>query len=73
MNEAAEKVKECPQCRGPLKEVRQPSNSMLNRDQWESSIAGNWYCDKCPSNDRGNAPLCYWWTRELPDAPNFQI
>jgi hypothetical protein len=63
----------CPQCRGPLVEVRQSSDSPLNSYQWRSQIAGEWYCTKCPSNDRGNQPLCYWWTHELPWPHDFQI
>lgn len=41
---------------------------MLNRDQWESMIAGNWYCEACPSNGRGRTGLCYWWDHEVTDG-----
>jgi hypothetical protein len=55
----------CPQCGSALHEVRYPSDSYLNRYQWESQIAGNWYCDKCPSNGRGHQPYAYFWDREV--------
>jgi uncharacterized protein YbaR (Trm112 family) len=63
----------CPQCRGPLEEVCQSPNSPLNRYQFDSCKAGDYYCDRCPGNDRGQQPLCYWWERELPFAHDFQI
>jgi hypothetical protein len=59
----------CPQCHGPLVEIRYPADSYLNRDQWESQIAGNWLCEKCPDNGRANNKKCYWWTREVFPAP----
>ena len=56
----------CPQCGGVLLSVSYPEGcTALNRDQWESTIAGNWYCEKCPSNNRGTAGVCYWWDREV--------
>ncbi len=60
----------CPQCHGPLVEIRYPSDSYLNRDQWESQLAGNWLCEKCPDNGRAKNKKCYWWTREvIPASP----
>lgn len=49
--------------------VVQSANSMLNRWQWAASIAGEWYCETCPSNARGKTWCCYWWTHELEDVP----
>jgi len=61
-----EKTFVCPQCVGPLVEVVQSSNSMLNAEQFESQKAGDYYCPTCPDNDRGKDNKCYWWLRELP-------
>ncbi len=58
----------CPQCGGPLVRIRQPDNSPLNHYQWLSSVAGDYYCPTCPTNNRGNSPWCYWWRHELPKA-----
>lgn len=55
----------CPQCGKPLTEIRYPSGCMLNRDQWESEIAGNWSCESCPDNGRGKDKKCYFWDHEL--------
>jgi len=55
----------CPTCKNPLKKLRYPINSYLNRDQWELVRAGDFYCNICPSNGRGNKPLCYWWKHEV--------
>jgi len=54
----------CPQCGTDLLEVKQ-SNGMLNDEQFDAVKAGDWYCTKCPSNDRGKTTLCYWWQREV--------
>jgi DNA modification methylase/superfamily II DNA or RNA helicase len=54
----------CPVCKSPLKMVTQPSDSPLNRDQWESQIAGNWFCD-CHNNHRGNKPYAFFWDSEF--------
>lgn len=55
----------CPGCRKPLHEVRQSSGSMLNSDQFDAVRAGDWYCDACPSNGRGNTAYAYFWNSEL--------
>ena len=55
----------CPQCGNPLGEVRYSRDSMLNRDQWESQIAGNWFCNHCPDNGRGSSGKAYFWDREV--------
>ena len=55
----------CPQCSQPLNEVRYPSDCMLNRDQWEPQIAGNWYCTHCEDNGRGNTGYAYFWDSEV--------
>jgi hypothetical protein len=41
---------------------------MLNDDQFDAVRAGDWYCVKCPSNNRGNTPFRYWWDSELTQA-----
>lgn len=64
------KQQKCPQCGGPIVAVRQSPNSPLNSDQFDASKAGDYYCETCPSNDRGQKPLCYWRERELPDVVN---
>jgi hypothetical protein len=38
---------------------------MLNDDQFDAIRAGDWYCNTCPSNGRGNTPYRYFWNREL--------
>lgn len=55
----------CPTCGTPLNEVRYNSDSMLNRDQWESQIAGNWFCRTCPGNGRGSSGYAYYWDHEV--------
>jgi hypothetical protein len=56
----------CPQCGKPLEEVRYPSDSMLNRDQWESVRAGDWWCKSCPYNGRAkNLIGAYFWDSEV--------
>lgn len=65
--------RKCPQCGGPLRKVRQSPTSPLNRDQFDARKAGDYYCETCPDNDRGNSKLCYWWEDELPAVHDFQI
>ncbi len=55
----------CPQCKGDLQRVSYPNNCMLNYDQWEATIAGNWCCETCPDNGRAKSGKCYWWDEEL--------
>jgi len=55
---------DCPMCSQPLTEIRYPSDSMLNRDQWESQQAGDLFCT-CHNNHRGNKPYAYFWKSEL--------
>lgn len=57
----------CPKCGGPLEEIKYPSNSPLNRDQWESQLAGNLFCT-CHNNHKGNKPYAYFWKSELSEA-----
>lgn len=55
----------CPRCGRSLEKVSyRPGAGSLNRDQWESSRAGDWWCEACPDNGRGNAGA-YYWDREL--------
>lgn len=60
----------CPQCGGSVEKVRYPSDSMLNEYQWDSVRAGDWYCQKCPPNNRSNTKLCYWWDDEVTKYPS---
>ena len=55
----------CPTCGKPLTEVRYDSGSMLNRDQFDSIRAGDYFCASCPDNGRGKSGLCYWWKHEV--------
>lgn len=63
----------CPLCGGRLERVEQSPHSMLNKHQFDAVKAGDWYCRVCPSNDRGQKPLCYWWDSELPEPHDYQI
>jgi len=54
----------CPLCKKPLEPVRQSPYSPLNRDQFDASKAGDWFC-QCSDNGRGNAPYAYFWDREV--------
>lgn len=56
----------CPNCNTDLIKVCYPSDSMLNRDQWESQRAGDYYCPNCPDNGRGKSGHCYFWNKEIP-------
>jgi hypothetical protein len=58
----------CPKCGLPLKEVRYPSDSYFNRDQWESQRAGDWYCDKCPS-EVARSGYSYFWEADFKNKP----
>lgn len=55
---------QCPQCGSPLTEVPRRSN-WLNADQYAASKAGDWFCESCPDNGRGNSGLCYFWDSEI--------
>lgn len=63
----------CPQCGGPLVRVRQSSGSVWSGDQFDANRAGDYFCEKCPDNQRGKSGLCYWWDRELPAVEDWQI
>lgn len=54
---------DCPQCGKPLNRV--PGSSWMNDDQYEAVKAGDWFCETCPDNGRGNSGLCYWWHQEV--------
>lgn len=49
----------CPLCGKPLKPVRFPGG-YLNREQWESVRAGDWYCDNCPSEVTKSGHSYFW-------------
>lgn len=55
----------CPTCGNPLRRVTKSAMSPLNYDQFDSVRAGDWYCETCPSNNRGNTNFKYFWNREL--------
>ena len=57
----------CPKCQQPLQELRYPSDSPLNRDQWESQIPGDLFCT-CHNNHKGNKPYAYFWRSEVSGA-----
>jgi hypothetical protein len=63
----------CPKCHEPLREIRYPSDSMLNRDQWKSQLPGDLFCT-CHNNHKGNKPYAYFWKHELAAHPaNAQV
>ena len=53
----------CPTCGGQLERV--PRSTNMNSDQWDAVKAGDWFCETCPDNDRGQTGLCYWFNSEL--------
>lgn len=62
----------CPSCGKPLQKVERSPSSPLNQEQFDAAKAGDFFCDTCPSNERGNARFRYYWKRELPcDHPEF--
>ena len=63
----------CPQCGTKLTPVEQSPLSSLNADQFDAVKAGDYFCPRCPSNHRGIAPHCYWWTNELPEVHEYTI
>ena len=54
----------CPQCQGPLSKVTYPPGSMLNREQFDSQRAGDFYCTTCPG-DEAYTGHKYWWKSDL--------
>lgn len=60
----------CPQCGGTLQRV--PGSNWLNSDQYAAVKAGDWFCETCPDNGRGQSGLCYWWDSEI-DAHERQL
>lgn len=55
----------CLHCGKLLTEIRYPTGSPFNRDQWDSMRAGDWVCESCPGNERGQSGMCYFWAHEL--------
>jgi hypothetical protein len=53
----------CPDCGKALQPVRY-EGGYLNRDQWESVRAGDWFCDACKGT-RSRSGYRYFWNREL--------
>lgn len=39
----------------------------MNDYQYSSVKAGDWFCEVCPDNGRGQSGLCYWWNKEIED------
>lgn len=56
-------MKTCPQCNAELKRV--PRSNWLNDEQYEAVKAGDWFCETCPDNWRGQSGLCYFWDSEI--------
>lgn len=54
----------CPTCRGPLEAVRYEQGSMINREQFDSIRAGDWYCTACPGTE-AKSGYKYWWDKDL--------
>lgn len=54
----------CPECGEDLRTVEYPANCPLNRDQWESQLAGNLYCT-CHNNHTANKPYAYFWRSQF--------
>lgn len=63
--------KKCPQCGENLIKVLMNTNCPLNEEQFDSVRAGDYYCPKCPDNNRGRGKMCYWWKSEL-SCPDCQ-
>jgi hypothetical protein len=64
----------CPVCGGPLERVTY-SVGYLNRDQWESTRAGDWCCESCPetvgSAGRARTGYAYFWDRDVVTPERF--
>ncbi len=57
----------CPLCRGPLIDLqKKPAEVLGTQETWDNEKAGDYACDSCPPNFRGNNPRCYFWEKELP-------
>lgn len=60
-------TKRCPSCGGSLKIVEQ-TRFFLNSEQWDSTKAGDYYCDKCPESagkaGKSKAGYAYFWERQ---------
>ncbi len=54
----------CPQCGGRLESVDYPADSILNRDQFDSCRAGDWYCTNCKGTE-AKSGYKYWWDKDL--------
>lgn len=61
-----EPMPNCPECGNPLQKVRN-TGGWMNDDQFDAVKAGDWFCE-CHNNGRGNAPLAYYWNREVSHA-----
>jgi hypothetical protein len=62
----------CPGCGKKLQLVTQGPNSMLNKDQFDSVKAGDFYCETCPLRPGkviANSGYAYYWSNELRDLP----
>lgn len=57
----------CPVCGGALQEVRYPEGSMLNREQFDSVRAGDYFCKACKGTE-AKSGYKYWWKRDLETA-----
>ncbi len=55
----------CPGCTRPLHPVMYDTSGMLNRDQWASQIAGQWYCKHCQGTRSKHTTYRYFWQSEI--------
>jgi hypothetical protein len=58
----------CPQCGERLKVPPRPY--YLNREQWEATRAGDYYCERCPPRPgrEASSGYCYWLDHEVEEA-----
>lgn len=63
-------MKRCPSCGGLLKPV--PPSNWMNAEQWDAVKAGDYFCERCPSNDRGRGRFAYFWASEIEDSDRVQ-
>ncbi len=59
-----EKNYNCPDCNNKLEKVIQSENSPLNKEQFDSVRAGDYFCRICPGT-RGKSGFRYYWGYEL--------
>lgn len=66
-------IPDCPGCGEPLDRVTYDGGqTTLNREQWMSARAGDWWCPTCPHNGRGRSGA-YYWAADLPLVPGAAV